>query len=187
MSDPTSLRPGNDAPAAPAAPSSKAARAVVAAAAGTSVNPFDREEYAGATSKGYGDAMGRGLELALTVLVFGGIGLWIDHVAGTSPVFAIALSLFGCIGIGVKLYLGYDLDMRKAEDGKAWTRDTEGLPEVELPAAPADPTVGAASDVATLLAAEAAAEAERLAAALAEDDAALAAEAAERAAEEARS
>ena len=91
MSDPTSLRPGNEAPADPAAPASTAARAVVAVAAGTTVDPFDRSEYAGATSKGYGDAMGRGLELALTVLVFGGIGLWIDHVAGTSPIFAIAV------------------------------------------------------------------------------------------------
>ena len=75
MSDLTPPRPGNDAPAASAATPSTASRALIAAAAGTTVDPLQREGYAKATNRGYGDAMGRGLALALTLVILGGIYL----------------------------------------------------------------------------------------------------------------
>ncbi len=121
MSDLTPPRPGNEAPAAPAQ-TPAAVRAVVSAAAGTTVNPLDRSSYAVATNRGYGEAMGRGLELALTLLVMVGLGLLVDHLAGTSPLFVIIFSVLGFAGISVKLYLGYDLEMRKHDDGAVWNR-----------------------------------------------------------------
>ena len=138
MADPDLYVPGNDAPAGPAdAPTGalsgdtgttvpRAVRAtgkvVMAAAAGTTVNPLDRDNYAVATNAGYGTAMGRGLELAITLLVCCGIGLGIDHVAGTSPLFTIIFSVVGFAGIGVKLKLGYDLEMDAHEKDAIWNR-----------------------------------------------------------------
>lgn len=153
MNDPTPTRQGHDAPAAPAAPSTQAARAVVAAASGTTINPLDRAGYAQATSKGYGDAMGRGLELALTLVVFGGIGWLIDHLADTSPIFTLLFSVVGFAGIGVKLYLGYDLEMRQHDQGATWSRPSRDGEAPNRAPAPADHS-GAASAVADQLAAE---------------------------------
>lgn len=122
--------PGNDAPAGPATAAERptrsaaaaATRVLLAGASGTTVNPLDRANYAPATSRGYGSAMGRGLELAITLLVCCGIGLLIDHLAGTSPLFTIIFSVIGFAGIGVKLKLGYDLEMAKEEEGAIWNR-----------------------------------------------------------------
>ena len=138
MADPDLNVPGNDAPAGPAdAPTGalsgdtgttvpRAVRAtgkvVMTAAAGTSVNPLDRSNYAVATNSGYGTAMGRGLELAITLLVCCGIGFGIDRVAGTSPLFTIIFSVVGFAGIGVKLKLGYDLEMDAHERDAVWNR-----------------------------------------------------------------
>lgn len=134
MRDPDHLTPGSDAPAGPAdAPlegssgdSGKKldplARVVVASAAGTTVNPLDRSSYAVATNRGYGEAMGRGLELALTLAVLSGIGWLIDRQAGTAPLFTAILSVVGFVGISVKLWIGYDLEMRRHDEGAIWNR-----------------------------------------------------------------
>lgn len=154
MRDPDHLAPGNDAPAgsadAPAAgPATDSAskvdsvgRAVVAAAAGTTVNPLDRSSYAVATNRGYGDAMGRGLELALTLAVLSGIGWLIDRQIGTTPLFTAILSVVGFAGISVKLWIGYDLEMRRHDEGAIWNRG-RGAPPADpgAPAATASPTV----------------------------------------------
>jgi F0F1-type ATP synthase assembly protein I len=155
MSDLTPPRPGNEAPAAAPARTSGAARAVVSAAAGTTVDPFARQGYARDTNRGYGDAMGRGFELALTFAVMTGLGWVIDRAAGTSPVFIIALSVVGFAGIAVKLKLGYDLEMAKHDTPDAvWNRGSgEGEAVNEAPV-PTDHS-GAASAVADALAAEA--------------------------------
>ena len=97
-------------------------RAVVAVAAGTSANPFDRDSYAKATNRGYGDAMGRGLELALTLAAMVGLGWLADHVAGTAPLFTIVFSIAGFVGITAKLWIAYDLEMRQHEEGAIWNR-----------------------------------------------------------------
>ena len=137
MREPDHLAPGTDAPAGPAdAPAAgsptnngskvdSVGRAVVAAAAGTTVNPLDRSSYAVATNRGYGDAMGRGLELALTLAVLSGIGWLIDRQAGTTPLFTAILSVVGFAGISVKLWIGYDLEMRRHDEGAVWNRGKE--------------------------------------------------------------
>lgn len=112
MTDAASTVPGNDAPAAPAHRSSGA-------------SPFARNRWARATNRGYGDAMARGLELALTLLVMVGFGWIADRIFGTEPMFIIVFSVLGFAGITVKLWLGYDLEMRKQEEGAVWNRGAE--------------------------------------------------------------
>jgi F0F1-type ATP synthase assembly protein I len=132
MPDPDHLALGNDAPSGPAddAPGAPVAddaeakllRAVVATAAGTTVNPLERSSYAKATNAGYSNAMGRGLELTLTLAIMVGLGWFIDHQAGTAPLFIIVLSVIGFAGTAVKLKLAYDLEMREHTDGAVWNR-----------------------------------------------------------------
>ena len=149
MRDPDTFAPGNEAPTGPAATPPAAssgalgdvpvralgerpvrkrnpiAKFVLASAAGTS-SPLHRDNYAVATNRGYGEAMGRGLELALTLLVMVGLGWGADHLAGTSPLFTIVFSVLGFAGITTKLYIGYDLEMRRHEDGAIWNRGKAG-------------------------------------------------------------
>ena len=84
-----------------------------------------------AMNQGFGDGMARAFELVATPLVFGGIGLLIDRVAGTSPVFVVVLGLFGVVGTFVRLWYGYDAEMRTHEASGRWARSvgTEAAPE----------------------------------------------------------
>jgi F0F1-type ATP synthase assembly protein I len=135
MADTDRFVPGNDAhtgsAGAPAGvPSAHAAsrsarlarKVVLISTAGTSVSPLQREGYAKATNAGYSTAMGRGLELALTLLICCGIGLALDALFDTAPIFTILLSVVGFAGVGVKLKLGYDLEMDAHERGAIWNR-----------------------------------------------------------------
>ena len=84
---------------------------------------------------GFGNAYGRGFELVVTPLVFGGIGWLVDRAVGTHLVFMIGLAVFAVIGMFVRIWLGYDLEMREHEAqlfGKHARTD----------AGPADPTAG---------------------------------------------
>ncbi len=65
---------------------------------------------------GFGDALGRGLELALTPVLFGGLGWLLDRWLDTGPAFTIALVVFACAGIFVRMWIGYDTAMRRQED-----------------------------------------------------------------------
>jgi hypothetical protein len=117
MSDSQPLTPGNEAPAGrPARSAEPSADAAVAP------GPLHRSRYGQALSAGYGNAMGRGVELALTLVVFGAIGWLIDRLAGTSPLFTLIFSVVGFAGISVKLWLGYDLEMRRIESDAIWNR-----------------------------------------------------------------
>ncbi len=73
-------------------------------------------------NRGYNDGLARGTEIVATPLLFGAIGWLLDRWLGTDPFLAIALGVFGVIGIFVKLKLGYDQQMEQAEAGKPWTR-----------------------------------------------------------------
>ena len=121
MSDSTPLTPGNEAPAAKA---TKPAAASVTAAKRLN-KAFGRESYATETSRGYSTAMGRGFELAITLAVMVGIGLLTDRIFGTAPLFVIIFSVVGFAGITVKLFLGYDLEMKKHEEGAIWNRKAD--------------------------------------------------------------
>lgn len=118
MSDSTSRTKGSEAPVVAA---TRAANASLLGKKWVS-RAYDRDNYAGETSKGYSTAMGRGFELAITLAVMVGIGLLADNIFDTTPVFVILFSVLGFAGISVKLYLGYDLEMKKHEEGAIWNR-----------------------------------------------------------------
>lgn len=61
------------------------------------------------------DTLGRGPEIALSVLVFTVIGLVIDTQVGTLPWVTISLVLFSAIGNFARMYYQYDGRMKVLE------------------------------------------------------------------------
>ncbi len=61
------------------------------------------------------DSLGRGMDLALTVLVFLGLGALIDRWLGLFPMFTIALVLFASIGAFIRMKFVYDATMERHE------------------------------------------------------------------------
>jgi F0F1-type ATP synthase assembly protein I len=76
-------------------------------------------------NKGYGTATSRGVEFALTPMVMAGFGWLIDRWVGTPFVFTIAFLVLGVVGMFVKVWLGYDAEMKRHDEGKAWERRPE--------------------------------------------------------------
>lgn len=60
--------------------------------------------------------MGRGFEMAITPVVFGGLGWLLDRAFGTGVILTIAFAVFGVVGMMVRYWIGYDADMRRQED-----------------------------------------------------------------------
>ncbi len=61
------------------------------------------------------DSLGRGMDLALTLLVFLGLGALIDRWLGLFPLFTIVLVLFAAIGSFVRMKFVYDATMERHE------------------------------------------------------------------------
>ncbi len=59
---------------------------------------------------------GGGLEIALMIPIFLGLGWVIDRLAGTAPVFMIIMVVLGAIGVFCRLRYGYDVKMREQEE-----------------------------------------------------------------------
>ena len=71
-----------------------------------------------------GQTLGRGMDFALVVLVFLGIGYGLDRWLGTRPGFMIGLTVFAVVGQFVKMYYDYtntmeQLEAQRAEGSKA--------------------------------------------------------------------
>jgi hypothetical protein len=75
---------------------------------------------------GYAQTMGRGFELTLTLVVFGGLGWLVDRVVGTSPLFTLGFGLLAFVGVALKLWIAYDLEMRQHDEGAIWSRRPSG-------------------------------------------------------------
>jgi len=56
---------------------------------------------------GSSDSLGRGPEMAISVLVFTVIGLVVDKTMGTTPLFTIGLVVFSVVGNFARLYYTY--------------------------------------------------------------------------------
>jgi hypothetical protein len=84
-----------------------------------------------------GDESARGIELAVTPVVFGGLGWLLDGWLGTGPWLAIGLAAFAVIGTVAKMWYGYDARMRELESIGRWAR-REGAPTAPAPAADVD-------------------------------------------------
>jgi F0F1-type ATP synthase assembly protein I len=63
--------------------------------------------------------LGKGMDFALVVLVFLGIGWAVDTWLGTRPAFMIGLVVFAVIGQGIKMYYDYKAAMETHEAERA--------------------------------------------------------------------
>jgi F0F1-type ATP synthase assembly protein I len=76
-----------------------------------------------ALNKGFSDGMARAFELALTPVIFGGLGWLVDRATGTAPLFMLTFVLFAFAGMFVRMWIGYDNEMRRHENTMAWNRN----------------------------------------------------------------
>jgi F0F1-type ATP synthase assembly protein I len=60
--------------------------------------------------------LGQGMEMALTVAVFLGLGWLIDLALDTQPLFMIILVVFSVVGQSVKMWFVYDARMKTLEE-----------------------------------------------------------------------
>ena len=64
---------------------------------------------------GFGRTLSRAFELVLTPVLFGLGGAGLDHLLGTSPVFMILLGLIAVVGLAVRAYYAYAVEMEAHE------------------------------------------------------------------------
>ena len=72
------------------------------------------------------DSLGRGMDVALTLLVFLGIGWAIDAWLGIFPLFTIGLVVFSAVGMFLRLKFTYDATMERLEADLLAGRRTPG-------------------------------------------------------------
>ncbi|MBI4935605.1 MAG: AtpZ/AtpI family protein [Actinobacteria bacterium] len=66
-----------------------------------------------------GQTLGRGMDFALVVLVFLGIGYVLDRWLDTRPLFMIGLVVFAMVGQFIKMYYDYTTTMQELEAERA--------------------------------------------------------------------
>jgi F0F1-type ATP synthase assembly protein I len=59
--------------------------------------------------------LGQGMEMALMLAVFFGLGWLIDRAAGTQPAFMIGFTVFAMVGQSVRMWVEYDARMKRLE------------------------------------------------------------------------
>ena len=62
-----------------------------------------------------GQTLGRGMDFALVVLVFLGIGYGLDRWLDTRPAFMVGLVIFSVVGQFIKMYFEYTAEMKVHE------------------------------------------------------------------------
>jgi F0F1-type ATP synthase assembly protein I len=77
------------------------------------------ERHKIAAAQQSGKTLGRGVDFALVVLVFLGIGYVLDRVLKTQPLFVIIFVIFGFVGQFVKMYYEYTHTMTQLEAERA--------------------------------------------------------------------
>lgn len=66
-----------------------------------------------------GQTLGRGMDFALVMLVFLGIGYGLDRWLDTRPAFMIGLVVLSVVGQFVKMYYEYNATMERLEQERA--------------------------------------------------------------------
>jgi F0F1-type ATP synthase assembly protein I len=69
---------------------------------------------------GFGDTLSRAVELVAAPVLFALLGRFLDNRLHTGPLLVIALAVFALAGTFVRMYLGYDRDMKEQEAGAPW-------------------------------------------------------------------
>lgn len=77
--------------------------------------PADRPAESAAPRSTGDDTLGRGMDVALTLLVFLGIGWALDAWLGIFPLFTISLVVFAAVGTFIRLKYVYDATMERLE------------------------------------------------------------------------
>lgn len=77
----------------------------------TALDPLPKKRTAARANEG----LGQGMETALLLGLFLGIGWLIDRAAGTTPLFMIVLVVLAAVGVFAKLWYGYDAQMDELE------------------------------------------------------------------------
>lgn len=73
-------------------------------------------------NKGFGNAQARAFELVVTPMVFIALGYGLGTVFGARPAVTFVLGAFGVIGSIVRMYYGYDLEMKRHEQEGPWAK-----------------------------------------------------------------
>jgi F0F1-type ATP synthase assembly protein I len=73
-------------------------------------------------NNGFGEALSRAFELAVTPGLFAGLGWLLDRWLGTTPLFLLVLLVFGIGGVGYMTWFRYDQEMREHEAEAVWNR-----------------------------------------------------------------
>ena len=68
------------------------------------------------------DSLGLGIEVAIILALFFGIGFGLDRLFATTPVFMIVLTILGAVGLFVKFKYRYDDRMAEHEAELASSR-----------------------------------------------------------------
>lgn len=77
---------------------------------------------AGGNGNQVDQGLGQGMEMALTVLVFLGLGYLLDSIFDTKPLLTIIFVVFAMVGTFVKMYLAYSARMRTLEADRVAAR-----------------------------------------------------------------
>jgi F0F1-type ATP synthase assembly protein I len=82
--------------------------------------------------------LGQGMEMAITVAVFLGLGWLLDLAFGTQPAFMIGLVVFSVVGQSVKMWFAYDARMKtlEAERRQAAVAHQQTAPEFSPESSP---------------------------------------------------
>lgn len=64
---------------------------------------------------GFVNALSRAFEFAATTAIFCGLGYLVDRLAGTGPIFLIALTVLALVGQFLRLWYAYDAEMKGHE------------------------------------------------------------------------
>jgi hypothetical protein len=77
-------------------------------------------------NNGFGEALARAFELALTPAIFAGLGWLLDGALGTRPVFTLVLFVLVAVYMIWKMLRGYDREMQVKERELLGERRTKG-------------------------------------------------------------
>lgn len=69
-----------------------------------------------------GEGFGQAIELAVSVVLFAFVGLFLDVRFGTRPLWTIVFIGFAAVGGFATAYYRYQFRSAKQDEGKAWTR-----------------------------------------------------------------
>ncbi|MFP5319053.1 MAG: AtpZ/AtpI family protein [Acidimicrobiia bacterium] len=95
-------------------------RQAASAAAAAGVTPEHQPTERGELYRNFGDGFTRAFELAVTPLIFGAAGYWLDGRVGIRPVLTILLTVLALVALLLRTWYGYVYRMQKLEEAGPW-------------------------------------------------------------------